>query len=102
MVVTVEDAPPQLIVKTTSPWMLRTTVSLPVLALLPDQSPDAEQEDALALVQVTTVESPRNTLVGLADIDALAELLGAVSALLPPPPPQLVIAIVTRMSMRLA
>jgi len=51
---------------------------------------------------VTTVESPRNTLVGLADIDALAELLGAVSALLPPPPPQLVIAIVTRMSMRLA
>jgi hypothetical protein len=58
------------------------------------------QEDALALLHETTVESPRNTLVGFADIDAVVELLSLPPSPLPPQPViAMVVKIITRFTL---
>ena len=72
----------------------KTTVSLPEVALLPDQYPDAMQDDVLELFQEITIESPCMTVVELAEIETVARLLvvveGLTSGLPPPPPPHAV------------
>ena len=86
--VTLADTSPHVMVKTCSPSVVITNVSLPDVDLSPAQLPEALQEEALLLVHVMTAELPRNTLFTLADIDDVVGLLGGVveSLLLPPPP----------------
>ena len=68
--------------------------SLPLVALLPVQPPDAVHEVALLLLQVSAAAEPEMTLVGL----ALSVTVGAAAggAAEPPPPPQPAIATDTK------
>lgn len=68
--------------------------SLPLVALLPVQPPDAVHEVALLLLQVSAAAEPEMTLVGL----ALSVTVGAAAggAAEPPPPPQAAIATDTK------
>lgn len=59
--------------------------SVPLVALLPVQPPDAVHDVALLLLQVSAAVEPETTLVGL----AVSVTVGAAGgALDPPPPPQ--------------
>jgi len=59
------------------------TDSLPEVALVPDQVPDAEQEEALVEDQPRVAVFVKRTEVGFADRCTVG-----VGALPPPPPPQ--------------
>lgn len=60
-------------------------VSDPLVALFPVQPPEAVQDVALVLLQLSEVVAPVNTLAGAAVRDTVAAGVGG--GLLPPPPP---------------
>ena len=81
-------APLQLILKRLSPGVEIVISSVPLIALLPDQAPDAEQLVALVEDQVNVITLSRRT----DDDDALRVEVGLGSGGVgdppPPPPPQ--------------
>ena len=63
------------------------TVSVPEVALVPDQAPDAEQEVAFDDDQVSVESEPTTTEVGLAEKLTLGAGTVGVGVEPPPPPP---------------
>tara|TARA_B100001057_G_C22314515_1_gene743364 strand:+ start:155 stop:550 length:396 start_codon:yes stop_codon:yes gene_type:complete len=81
-------SPEHVIVKLILPTAEIVTVSVPEVALAPDQAPDAEQEVALVDDQVSVESEPTTTEVGLAEkLTVGAGTLGVVGVEPPPPPP---------------
>ena len=78
-------SPVQVIVKLILPTAEIVTVSVPEVALAPDQAPDAEQEVALVDDQVSVDSEPMITEVGLAEKFTVGA--GTVGAGVEPPPP---------------
>ena len=74
-----------MIVKLILPAAEIITVSVPEVALAPDQAPDAEQEVALVDDQVSVESEPMITEVGLAEKFTVGA--GTVGAGVEPPPP---------------
>ena len=73
-------------VKELSPAFEIVTTSVPEVAFVPDQAPDAEQEVALEVDQVRVVVFVKRTNEGSADkLTDAAGVTGAAGA--PPPPP---------------
>ena len=89
--VTVADllppSPEHVIVKLVLPTSEIVTVSVPEVALAPDQAPDAEQEVALDDDQVSVESEPTTTEVGLAEKLTVGAETGGVEPPPPPPPP---------------
>ena len=76
-------------VKELSPAFEIVTTSVPEVAFVPDQAPDAEQEVALVEDQVIVEVLVRRTVNGSAAIATIgAGVTGAVVPPPPPPPPQ--------------
>ena len=76
-------------VKELSPAFEIVTTSVPEVAFVPDQAPDAEQEVALVEDQVIVEVLVRRTVNGSAAIATVgAGVTGAVVPPPPPPPPQ--------------
>ena len=78
-------------VKELSPAVEIVITSVPEVAFVPDQAPDAEQEVALEVDQVRVVVFVKRTDEGFAD----KLTVGAAGALPPPPPHETIIKIVT-------
>ena len=81
-------SPEHVIVKLILPTAEIVTVSVPEVALAPDQAPEAEQEVALVDDQVSVESEPTTTEVGLAEKFTVgAGTVGVVGVEPPPPPP---------------
>ena len=81
-------SPEHVIVKLVFPTVEIVTVSVPEVALAPDQAPEAEQEVALVDDQVSVESEPISTEVGSAEKLTLgAGTVGVVGVEPPPPPP---------------
>ena len=81
-------APVQDKVKELSPAVEIVTTSVPEVAFVPDQAPDAEQEVAFEVDQVRVEVFVKRTDVGSADkLTVGAGVTGAGGELPPPPPP---------------
>ena len=80
-------SPEHVIVKLILPTAEIVTVSVPEVALAPDQAPEAEQEVALVDDQVSVESEPTTTDVGLAEKFTLGAGTVGVGVEPPPPPP---------------
>jgi hypothetical protein len=89
--ITLAEALPHVSENFCSPKSFITTDSRPEVDFSPDQAPDAVQDAALVLAQVSVEESSTITVVGFVESDTEAELLPPLTLALftlEPPPPQ--------------
>ena len=83
----VPPAPEQDKVKELFPAVEIVTASLPEVVLVPDQEPEAEQDEALVEDQVRVEVSVKRTDMGLAERLTTGAGVVGVESLPPPPPP---------------